>query len=609
MAYTYVLPDGVVDDGVVRSTAGTNVTAVFQLPDIPTANSNLGGQPTRVVSSLSINGGVYNSYSWVNSSTTLTLSGNTQVAFRGFDDGTPTTVSMYTDSGSTFIRYYYGICGSLEWYTVPTAPQTITATRTGTDLTTITVTVTSGVASDGGSTLSRYVSQIDSGFGFTNAKTITSVGGSSTYTGVNPTASQQIRVYAENAAGYSQATTVTVPAVPAYPTSVAAASSATVEGSIDLSWTAATPLNGTIIGYEIYKDGSLLTTTSGSGVTYTDAGNTVESSHSYYFRTKVDSSGTTRYSAPSAITSPATAPGVPGAPVLVSVDPSTETPGVVTLNWTAPVVTYGGVVDYLVYVDGAVYATVVDLTATLTGLNYNQLYSFSVRARNAWAISNSTYGALSNITNATAPGEEVLPLSAFFNKSLRVIPSSASNDTYAAPTGDLAAGVFRYDMVAGETYTVLATCRLAAAQTGTLHEFARKIVVVQNGGTVVASSSAAPNTAGATQLRLTFTLPADATAATIRLYNGASLSAGDVWWDQFAVIEGTYTDAYFDGSSTDLWPNTYAWSSTENASTSTKVVDMVNSVVNQPITAPYGQAGRADSQAMLKIKYRSGWVG
>lgn len=607
MAYTYIFPDGVVDDGVVRSTTGTNVTAVFGLPDIDPENNNLAGSPVRVVSSISVNSGSYSTYSWNNTAKTMTLASPTSVSFKGIDDGTPTTVSMYTDSGSTFIRYYYGICGSLQWYTVPTAPQTFTAVRTGSDLSSIVVTLTSGSISDGGNAIIRYAADLDQGFGYGTNRTL--VSNTTTYTGLDPKVQHKVRVYAQNAAGYSQATEVTIPAIPGTPTGLTTTPNASVSGRIDLSWTAATPLNGTLVGYEIYKDGSLLTTTSGSGVTYADTGNDVGSSHLYYLRTKITNT-VTLYSLPTAAVS-GTAPGVSSAPIIVSATPSTETPGLVTLTWTPPVTNYGDIIDYSIYADGSLTNTVSGstLTADVTGLNYNQVYTFTMKARNQWAIDNSLYSPLSIGVLATAPGEEVLPLSAFFRKSLRIIPTSSGNNSYAAPTGDLASGVFRYGMEAGETYTAVATCRLAAPLQGTLHELSRKIVVVQNGGTVVASSDSASNAAGVTQLRVTFTIPEDATAATVRLYNGASENNGDVWWDQFAIIAGTYTDSYFDGSSTDLWPNTYAWSGTENNSTSTKAVDTVNSVIDQPILSPYGKAGRADSQATLEIKYRSGWIG
>lgn len=605
MAYTYIFPDGVVDDGILRSTTGTNVTAVFGLPDIDPENTNLAGSAVRVVSSVSVNGGVYTSYSWNNTSKTMTLASATNVAFKGATDGT--TVSMYTDSGSTFIRYYYGICGSLQWYTVPTAPQTFTAVRTGSDLSTITVTLTSGSVSDGGSTITRYAAELNQGFGYSNTKTL--ISNSTTYTGLDPKVQHKVRVYAENAAGKSQAIEVTIPGIPGPPTGVSATPSATVSGRINLEWVTPAILNGTLVGYEIYKDGSLLTTTSGSGLTYEDLGNSVGSTHEYYLRTKV-TGATTLYSLASS-TASSLAPGVPNAPVIVSATPSTETPGLVTLVWSPPTVNYGDIIDYYIYADGSLTNTVSGTTNTVdvVGLNYNQIYSFTMKARNQWAIDNALTSSESVAVIATAPGEEVLPLSAFFSKSLRIIPSSSGNNSYAAPTGDLESGVFKYGMVAGGTYTALATCRLAGAQSGTLNELARKIVVVKNGNVVVASSEAAPNASGATQLRVTFTIPADATAATIRLYNGASEGNGDVWWDQFAVVSGTYTDSYFDGSSSDLWPNAYQWSGTENASTSTKTVDSVDSVIDQPILAPYGEAGRGNSQATLDIRYRSGWIG
>lgn len=155
-------------------------------------------------------------------------------------------------------------------------------------------------------------------------------------------------------------------------------------------------------------------------------------------------------------------------------------------------------------------------------------------------------------------------------KSVRVFPRSTSNTSYISVNGD--SGAMRLGMQAGKTYTVVATCHLEAPQAGSIVSQARRIYVGFNpAGSVV--SDQAPNAAGSTELRVTFTVPANATQAWVRLYNGASLGNGDVWWDDFAILEvpseaEPFVGPYFDGSTPDTDYADYEWSGTPDASTS-----------------------------------------
>mgnify|MGYP001488326453 CR=1 FL=1 len=149
------------------------------------------------------------------------------------------------------------------------------------------------------------------------------------------------------------------------------------------------------------------------------------------------------------------------------------------------------------------------------------------------------------------------------SRSARLIPSSASNDSRISPGGD--GGALRLGMLPGRTYTALGTIRLTAPQTGTLSSLARRIVVYTHSGVgyVPIASSQPPNVAGEHEVRLTFTVPATATEAFVRLYNGASAGNGDVWWDDFMLVEGEYTGPYRDGDS----PG-WVWNGTAHGSTS-----------------------------------------
>lgn len=150
------------------------------------------------------------------------------------------------------------------------------------------------------------------------------------------------------------------------------------------------------------------------------------------------------------------------------------------------------------------------------------------------------------------------------SRSLRTIPLGSTNATFYQHSG--------YNLSffqVGKTYTIMATVTVATPQTGTIHAQARSIVPLTsaNGGGINIVS--APNVVGTHRLRTTFTVPTAATWAVVRLFNGASVGNGDLWWDDFAVIEGEYEGPWFDGDSADTELERYAWLGTENASVST----------------------------------------
>ena len=139
------------------------------------------------------------------------------------------------------------------------------------------------------------------------------------------------------------------------------------------------------------------------------------------------------------------------------------------------------------------------------------------------------------------------------SRSVRVeaVPGG-SNDTTFYPWGwpvvtDMTSA---YSMLSGRTFTIGATIRLAAPQTGTLNAHARRIGVnirSADGTTTYnwAQSEAAPNVAGAHRVKVTFTVPPGSPTVSVRLSNGSNTAP--VWWDQLTVEEGETSGEYFDG--------------------------------------------------------------
>lgn len=240
-------------------------------------------------------------------------------------------------------------------------------------------------------------------------------------------------------------------------------------------------------------------------------------------------------------------------------------------------------------------------------------YAWTNTANASTSIQRGATVASYATTNAGAVASREWTLTG--NQSLRVIPTSTSNnDTFVSLGGD--AGAFRLGMSVGNTYTVSGTIRLAAAQTGTLNARARRIAFFykNSAGTYVEAQSAqAPNSAGATRLSVTVSIPTGATEAFIRLYNGALVGGGDVWWDNILVEATSTVKDYFDGSFTAA-DYSYSWTTPASPHNSTSVMRTAGSygsgtVTNAAVLAPYGAETRAASSALLTVKYRSGWLG
>jgi hypothetical protein len=204
------------------------------------------------------------------------------------------------------------------------------------------------------------------------------------------------------------------------PRTVTATPSSSITGRINLSWVAPETTSGGITGYRIYRRISggtyaLVATTTGVGTTYTDEGLTRGTLYDYYITAKnaVSDAASGESDASTAVTS-VLAPGIPSAPTLSTVDASTDTFGKVTLTWTKPTNTGGGIVDYYLYADGVVKTSVTGentLSGSITGLNPRQTYSFTVRGRNQFSVDNGTPGDTSNTINRKSPGPPTAPTS------------------------------------------------------------------------------------------------------------------------------------------------------------------------------------------------------
>jgi hypothetical protein len=201
-------------------------------------------------------------------------------------------------------------------------------------------------------------------------------------------------------------------------------------------------------------------------------------------------------------------------------------------------------------------------------------------------------------------------------KSLRLSPSSElSNVSYFSPGGDL--GALRWNLKPGSRYTVMATRRLAAPLTGTLHELAGMVSVYTRVGTepyVNTRSTPLKNVAGEETVRLTFTVPVGATEAFFRLYHGGLANSGDIWWDDLLLTEVGfdsvlgYTGKYFDGDTAGETDFIYQWDNTTGDRFSSQSVQRgvaVSQVAGNSVASSNGVSTQSSTVSYTTERKRS----
>ncbi|MEU7174586.1 LamG-like jellyroll fold domain-containing protein [Micromonospora tulbaghiae] len=152
-------------------------------------------------------------------------------------------------------------------------------------------------------------------------------------------------------------------------------------------------------------------------------------------------------------------------------------------------------------------------------------------------LSGFTVPTTSSAVRSTANGQgEVTPLD-----SLEITPvATTSNDTYVAVGGD--GGAMRLGMTAGRTYRMTGWIYVPGT-TGLLPAYAQRglrIVGFYKVGTTFTevTSAMAGYTDGWQELSIDMTVPADATEAFFRVYNGMQGGSGrKVYWDNLSFTE------------------------------------------------------------------------
>jgi hypothetical protein len=122
-------------------------------------------------------------------------------------------------------------------------------------------------------------------------------------------------------------------------------------------------------------------------------------------------------------------------------------------------------------------------------------------------------------------------------RSIRITPNSGSINSYIQTS---ASNVITPYLFAGETYTAIGTVSIIKRHSASSINTGRLSAVTSSGGGAMEFKSASiANASGQYNASVTFTIPSNATYASIRYYNGSSASTDLVFWDNLGIFSGS----------------------------------------------------------------------
>lgn len=367
--------------------------------------------------------------------------GSKAISVRGYFSGAGGSPLADGDTG-------WPTWGLTDFVRTPAAPGAPSLSRGGDGTS---VTITSQVADQVGTAITDYNWRWSTDNSSWSGAVGMGTGRVSYHTGLSSTQDYYYQTRAYNSDGWGGwSGSSFIEGVPTVPRSVTGTASSDTQGRITVSWTSPADTNGGITSYDVYYADGTYIGNAGTATSYNVNSLTVGTTYSF----KVRANNSSGYSAFSDSTAGVIAPGVPNAPTNVVVTPATDAVGKVTLTWDAPTIAVGGVSTYYIYVDGVLNTSSATSPGVVTGLNARQSYSFTVRARNPFAIANSTYGAASTAVTAVAPGPPTPPL------NLAGAPddliAGKLNFTWQTPA-NTAGGITGYTLYYSSSNTVAAT--------------------------------------------------------------------------------------------------------------------------------------------------------
>jgi chitodextrinase len=277
----------------------------------------------------------------------------------------PEAGGSFTDSGSD--SCHHGSSGGGSDTQAPTAPQNLTATAAGSNQVNLAWSASSDNVGVTGYEIYRDGSLL-------TTKT------TRTYsdTAVTPGQTYSYQVRAVDAAGNRSPNSNTATATPPIPDTQAPSkpgnltADATGPFNVNLSWGASTDNVG-VSGYEIYRNGSLLTTQ--SGTTHSDT--TVQPGQTYSYEVRAIDAAGNRSSASNTATAKPVDTQPPAAPANLAANASTSSQ--VNLSWNSSSDDVG-VAGYEVFRNGAFLASAAGTSYTDTTVSFAVTNSYQVRA-------------------------------------------------------------------------------------------------------------------------------------------------------------------------------------------------------------------------------------
>lgn len=211
----------------------------------------------------------------------------------------------------------------------------------------------------------------------------TTAAGTTSFTdsGLSPVTNYTYTVRAFDAAGNVSPNSAALSTTTAYDTTAPSVpanlgSPSQTDTSISLTWDAATDNVG-VDGYDVYRGGTLITTTYTTN--YTDSGRAVNTNYTYRVRAHDASGNNSAQSIPFSVNTlpDAVAPSNP-----TNLTSNAQTTTSVSLMWD-PATDDVAVTGYRVYRDGTLVGSTASTAYTDTGLHYNTTYHYTVSAVDA----------------------------------------------------------------------------------------------------------------------------------------------------------------------------------------------------------------------------------
>jgi chitodextrinase len=237
---------------------------------------------------------------------------------------------------------------------------------------------------------------------YRNGSLLASVAGTSYQaTGLTELTSYTFTVRAKDAAGNisgdSNIESITTTATPdtQAPTAPTLTANNITQTTVDLTWSGATDNVG-VTGYDVYRNGSLLTSV--TGTSYQATGLNSATTYSFTVRAKDAAGNISADSNTETITTVAIPDTqAPTAPTLTA---SNITDNTIDLAWSGATDNVG-VTGYDVFIDGGLLTSTTNVSIQVTGLNPGTTYSFTVKAKDA--AGNSSANSNTETVTTTAP--------------------------------------------------------------------------------------------------------------------------------------------------------------------------------------------------------------